>query len=217
VEVLVCSDGPDPAARGAVEAIQDPRVRYLELPERPAYPAQKLSFWQTTGLRPANFALDRARGAFIAPLDHDDAFTADHIARLLEAAREQRADLVHGQALCEQPSGPPTVVGSAPLARGQVAHGAVLYSARLAHLRYDPHCWVLNEPGDWNLWRRVRDTGVRTAFVPHVVVAHGRERTSIEADPGPRLPPRPTDAELLADVRATDASWLLDVECRPTC
>jgi hypothetical protein len=47
--------------------------------------------------------------------------------------------------------------------------------------------------------------------VPSVVVAHSRERTSIEADPGVRLPAAPTAAELIADVRATDARWLLDV------
>jgi hypothetical protein len=64
---------------------------------------------------------------------------------------------------------------------------------------------------------QLRDTGVRTAFVPHLVGAHGRERTSIETDPGPRLPPTPTDAELIADIQATDARWLPDVECRPTC
>jgi hypothetical protein len=211
VEVLVCSDGPDPAARGAVQAIGDPRVRYLELPARPAYPAHKLSFWQTTGLRPANHALDHARGAFIAPLDHDDAFTADHIERLLEAARRERADFTHGQALCERPGGPPVVVGSAPLARGQVAHGAVLYSSRLAHMRYDPHCWVLNAPGDWNMWSRVAAAGAGTAFVPSVVVAHSRELTSIGADHDVRLPAAPTADELIADVRATDACWLLDV------
>jgi hypothetical protein len=89
------------------------------------------------------------------------------------------------------------------------------------HLRYDPHCWVLNEPGDWNLWRRIAATGARTAYVPSVVVEHNRERTSIEANPGLVLPTRPTAAELLADVRATDARWLLDVapllSCLPTC
>jgi glycosyltransferase involved in cell wall biosynthesis len=211
VEVLVCSDGPDPAARGAVEAIADPRVRYLELPARPAYPAHKLSFWQTTGLRPANHALDRARGAFIAPLDHDDAFTADHVERLLDTARRERADLVHGQALCERPGGPPVVVGSGPFARGQIAHGAVLYSSRLAHLRYDPHCWVLNQPGDWNMWSRMAAAGAHTAYEPAVVVAHSRELTSIGADHDVRLPAAPTDGELIADVRATDARWLLDV------
>jgi hypothetical protein len=62
--------------------------------------------------------------------------------------------------------------------------------------------------------------GARTAYVPSVVVAHTRERTSIEADPGVRLPAAPTPAELIADVRATDARWLLDVAplhaCLPT-
>ncbi|MFP5361276.1 MAG: glycosyltransferase, partial [Thermoleophilia bacterium] len=94
VEVLVCSDGPDRAAREAVEALaaRDPRVRYLELPERPTHPANPWSFWQTTGLRAANRALDEARGRFIAPLDHDDEFTETHIADLLARARERRVD-----------------------------------------------------------------------------------------------------------------------------
>jgi hypothetical protein len=204
-----------------VQAIGDARLRYLELPQRPDYPLHKRSFWQTTGLRPANFALDQARGAFVAPLDDDDAFTADHIARMLDVARRERADLIHGQALCEQPAGPPVVLGSAPLAHGHVAHGAVLYSRRLAHMRYDPHCWLLDEPGDWNLWRRMSATGARVAFEPAVVVAHSRERTSIAAEPSHVLPAAPTPAELLADAQATDARWLLDVApipaCRPTC
>jgi hypothetical protein len=53
--------------------------------------------------------------------------------------------------------------------------------------------------------------GATTAFEPAVVVHHGRERTSIEANPGPRVPTRPTADELAADILATDARVLLDV------
>ena len=38
IELLVCSDGPQPHAREAVEQVDDPRVRYIEVPERPRYP-----------------------------------------------------------------------------------------------------------------------------------------------------------------------------------
>ena len=216
VEVLVCSDGPDPAARAAVEALaaRDPRVRYLELAARPTHPANPWSFWETTGLRASNRALAEARGRFIAPLDHDDEFTETHIADLLAHAREQRADLVHGQALCEQRKGPPRLVGSAPLARGQICHGAVLYSARLAHMRYDTACWLGGEPGDWNMWRRMRDLGAKVAYLDRVVLLHTVECTAIEDDVDDDAVFQGTreTADLAADIIGTDACWYLDVE-----
>jgi|GEM_PF-2407172 len=217
VEVLVCSDGPDPAARAAVErlAASDSRVRYLELPERPDHPTHPWSFWETTGLRAANRALDGARGRFIAPLDHDDEFTATHIADLLARARGERADLVHAQALCEQRTGPPQVVGREPLAHGHVCHGAVLYSDRLAHMRYDTACWLVEEPGDWNMWRRMQELGAQVAYLDRVVLLHTAERSSIEEQVDDQVMRSGIDrsaADLAPDVLGTDAAWYLDVE-----
>ncbi|MGI9098078.1 MAG: glycosyltransferase [Solirubrobacteraceae bacterium] len=207
VEVLVCSDAPDAAARAAVEAIGDDRVRYLELPELPSRPSHPRSFSETTGLDAANHALDHARGRFVAPLDQDDQFTATHIADLVACAREARADLVHAQALSEQRSGPPQLVGSRPLAEGHVCHGAVLYSDRLAHLRYDTACWLLEESGDWNLWRRMAALGARTAFLDRVVLLHDAGREEAGRAGAPRGP-----EELASDVLGTDAAWYLDIE-----
>jgi hypothetical protein len=217
VEVLVCSDGPDPVARAAVEALagHDARVRHLELPAPPRRPSHPRSRWETTGLHVANRALDGARGRFVAPLGHDDEFTSTHIADLLARAREERADLVHAQALCEQRSGPPQLVGRERLALGHVCHGAVLYSDRLSHMRYDTACWLLEEPGDWNLWRRMQELGARVAFLDRVVLLHTAERTSIEERAGDgttRFAVARTAADLASDVLGTDAAWYLDVE-----
>ena len=217
VEVLVCSDGPDPAARAAVEALaaRDPRVRHLELLARPHRPSHPRSFWETTGLHAVNRALDGARGRFIAPLDHDDQFTSTHVADLLARARQERADLVHGQALCEQRSGPPQLVGRERLTRGHVCSGAVLYSDRLAHMRYDTACWLLEQPGDWNMWRRMQEHGARVAFLDRVVLLHSAERTSIAEAAGDgttRFGAPRAAADLASDVLGTDASWYLEVE-----
>jgi len=217
VEVLICSDGPDPAARAAVAALsaRDPRVRYIELEERPTYPSLPWSFWETAGTFAANGALDACRGRFIAPLDHDDEFTATHIAELVSCARAQGADLVHAQALCQQRSGPPTVVGREPLAHGHVCHGAVLYSARLAHMRYDKSSWLLEEPGDWNMWRRIQDLGAHVAHLDRVVLVHTAERSSIEDrvdERTLRFGMSRTSADLAPDVIATSAAWYLDVD-----
>ena len=219
VEVVVVSDGPDPAARAALATVRDPRVRYLEVPERPAYATNPQSFWMTAGTSAVNLGVESARGAFIAPLDHDDAFTDTHVVDLLAALRDADADFAFGQAACELRWGGWTVIGAAPLACGRITHGSVMYSSRLAHMRYDPLAWLLDEPGDWNMWRRMRDIGARICHLPRVVQVHFREKTAIEDDPaadeatllGPVTVP---DEALAADLRHVGAAWLAEVPRR---
>jgi glycosyltransferase involved in cell wall biosynthesis len=208
IELLVCSDGPQPEARSAVQAVDDPRVRYIELIERPKYPSRPESFWQTAGTFAINRLLDEARGQFIAPLDHDDAFTFDHIPVLLRALAQEGADFTYGQAMSEFQQGAWGMLGMHPLVQGGVVHAAVMYSRRLAHMRYDPHAWLLDEPGDWNLWRRVRDAGAVVCHVPACVAVHFKERSSI----GHRIHNPMAEAEVTAgDILATSAQELLDV------
>jgi hypothetical protein len=95
----------------------------------------------------------------------------------------------------------------------------VLHSRRLAHLRFDPHCWLLGEPGDWNLWRRIAEAGAVVAHVPRVVLIHFKEKTSIEAreEVGARELAGPVQADahaLAADVLGTGARWLLEAPRR---
>jgi hypothetical protein len=219
VEVVVSSDGPDDEARARVEAIGDPRVRFIALTERPGYPDHPYSFWLTAGTPAANAARAECRGAYLAPLDHDDAFTTDHIARLLDALRRSNADMAYGQALCEHPDGHWFFVGSEPLAMGRITHGAVLHTQRLAHMRFDPHAWLLGEPGDWNLWRRISEAGAAIVHLPETVLAHFAEKSSVRDDP--RIERRHLvgaadvdTAALAADVTGTEARWLLSVVLR---
>jgi hypothetical protein len=211
VEVVVCSDGPDPACRAAVEAVGDRRVRYVELAERPRSAQHPRSFWETAGIRAVNAALDHARGAWIALLDHDDAFTHDHIAALLGGALQGRRDMVYGQALLDVPGGAPVVIGSPQLHYGGICHASAVYSPRLRHLRYDEHAWLIGEPGDWNLWRRMAELGAPIGHVPRVILSRQREGTSLEAKSAERGWRDRDAAALAADVLGTGAAWLLDV------
>lgn len=210
VELLVCSDGPDPETAAAVASIKDPRLRYLEMPERPVYPEQRWSLWEIAGSYAANRMVAESRGSFVAPLCHDDAFTHDHIPALLAGMAETGGDFAYGQALMEHPAGPWYSVGSAPLAHGQVTHGACLYSGRLRHVPLDPECWILREPGDWNMIRRVTTLGAKACFVPRVVLTHFAERSIVDYED--------TDVRdvegFVADIERTGLSWLLDVPVR---
>ena len=86
-------------------------------------------------------------------------------------------------------------------------------------MRLDPDAWVLDEPGDWNMWRRTAATGAQILHVPTPVVVHFKERTMIETDP--RLQEHQlTDAvaiaarEQAADLRSTRAHALLEIPGR---
>ncbi len=211
LEVLVCSDGPDPVCRAAVEELarRDPRVRFLELPERPVYPAAKANLHRIGGAAAANALIEAARGDFHCPLDHDDAFTLDHVATLLQAVERSGCDFVYGQAMCEIGDGTWGVNGFSPLRKGDISHGTVMYSSRLGHMHYDADAWLLGEPGDWNLWRRMQAAGARSGLVPAAVLVHFAERTSIDCVD--EAPPEPDGATALADLRATPGAWLLTV------
>jgi hypothetical protein len=211
IELLICSDGPQPHARDAVARFEDSRVRYLELPERPRYPSRPEAFWQTAGTFATNELLDAAKGEYIAPLDHDDAFTIDHIPRLLAAMVDGGGDFAYGQAMREEMSGGWRILGHSPLTYGFIVHATVMYSRRLGHLRYDPHAWLLDEPGDWNMWRRMRNAGAAIRHVPAPVAVHWRERSSIggrNRDPEVRI------ADTANDVLQTSAAALMQISSR---
>lgn len=213
VEVIVVSDGPDDAARRAVEGFADPRVRYLEVPARPVYPTHSFHFWMVAGTDAANLALSQCRGEWVAPLDHDDSFTDDHIARLLAAARAADADMVYGQGICESRSSAWRVIGSTPLQCGAITHGSVLFRGPLAGVRFDPSAWLVGEPGDWNKWQRMARAGARIGFLERVVLVHYMERTAIEgrADIAGRDlegDAATADTDVAEDVRSTEAAWL---------
>lgn len=211
-EIVVVGDHATPETAAAIAAVGDPRVRYVNLPERPRYAAFPKAFWLTAGTYAANAALDLCRGAWIAPLDDDDEFSDDHLAVLLAHARAHRLEMVYGTMAAERPDGSWGEVGRAPLAFGQVCHAAVLYSARLNFLRYDLFAWIYDEPGDWNLWRRMRASGARIGFLARCVGRHYTEHTAIAPAERARVYARLASAEeVLRDVIDTGGESLLSL------
>ncbi len=72
-EVVVSDEGVDPDCQTAVNAIDDPRLRYFRNPER-------------LGMnRNWNTALERSRGALVIKLDADDVMTPGTLRRLVDA------------------------------------------------------------------------------------------------------------------------------------
>ena len=82
-EVIVAGDGCTDDTEEVVRSFQDPRITFFNLP-------------QSSGDQsaPNNAGLSRARGQYVAFLNHDDFWTKDHLERGLEAIRPGGIDLV---------------------------------------------------------------------------------------------------------------------------
>ena len=74
-----------------------------------------------------------------------------------------------------------------------MSHGSVMYSLGLRHIVPNVRSWRLGEPGDWNLWRRMRDIGVHMGFVDHLTYTHYLEAIR-RPTPEPAHPPLVTAA-----------------------
>jgi hypothetical protein len=170
LEVEIVCDGEVPEIARRAAELDDPRVRFVSLPLRGVYPSDPVARWQVAGWLPASEGAQLARGSWIAPLDDDDEFLPDHIEKLLAVAREGQFEVVYGRMAVVPPGDAPNFeVGVYPPVHGEFGWQSALYMAALKWFDYEPGCWAINEPADWNLCRRMMAAGIRIGFTPDVV------------------------------------------------
>jgi hypothetical protein len=170
-EIVVVNDGPSDEARHAVEGLKDARVRYSELAVHSEYPADSYARWMVAGSPAMNRGADLSTGTWVAPLDQDDSFTPDHIEKLLAAARANESELAYGAVtLRNEVTGDQANIWSSPPTHGHFTFQGAIHLRSLSDIfRYDESSWVVGEPGDWNLMRRMLAAGVTTTAIPDVV------------------------------------------------
>lgn len=170
-EVVVVNDGPNDRTRRAIDGLGDPRIRFHELEARGTYPEDSRSRWMVAGTPAANRAARLSIGSWIAPLDDDDEFTPDHIEKLLTLARSKQAELAYG-ALVQKNlvTGDEVRIWSEPPMISQFSFQGALYLRQLVDVfEYSIDAWLVDEPGDWNLIRRMTEAGVSMAATPDIV------------------------------------------------
>lgn len=181
LEIVVVGDGVDPEGDPRVRALADERVRFGRVTQNVTEPGGGRR-WLSGGTVPRNEAARLARGAWLTELDDDDALAPDAVARLLEVAREQRAEVAYGRLREHLADGrellhggfPPETIGDwtggdLPRWRGRatsaaLVHAAVARSFPRVHVAHD-----LGVPGDLLMVERMVRAGVRFAFLDAVV------------------------------------------------
>ena len=170
LEIIVVGDGCTDDTGDRVSRIGDPRVQFVNLPYRYPYPEDANARWLVAGSPAMNFGAQMAKGAWIAPLDDDDEFISGHVGKLLETARQGNFEMAYGNILRKAPDPSDDVVlRSNPPRLGHFGFQGAIYMSCLRFMQYDPRCWMLNEPGDWNLCRRMIAAGVRIGWLDEVV------------------------------------------------
>ena len=170
LEVVIVGDGCDDDTGEGLAVLGDPRVRYFNLTYHGPYPEDPMRRWMVAGGTAMNLAAELATGAWIAPLDDDDEYVPTHIERLVETAQAGRFELVYGRVRAvHEELDAPLEIGSYPPVLGQISFNAAMYVRALRFYEYDPKSWVLGEPADWTMCRRMIETGVRIGFADEVL------------------------------------------------
>jgi hypothetical protein len=170
IELVIVGDGCDDDTAERTQRLGDSRVTFVNLPHRGVYPSDPRRRWMVAGARAMNLGAELVRGSWIAPLDDDDEFTPDHVEVLLRSALAGRFEMVYG-VLHAVPKAPaqPYLLGSYPPKLGQFGFQAALYLSQFRFFEYETSSWVLDEPADWNLCRRMLQAGVRIGYVDRPV------------------------------------------------
>lgn len=173
-EAIVVGDHCTDDTEERVNAIGDRRIRFHNLPVRENDPDDPFERWAVKGSVPRSTGIEMARGRWIAPLSHDDAWDPDHLATLLAAARESREEVLYSRqrlVAADRPGAPPLrTVGAYPPRLGEFGWQSAMFHADLRFLRYDRACALASEPNDWNLARRAWEAGVRFHMVERETV-----------------------------------------------
>jgi hypothetical protein len=169
-EVIVVGDGCTNDTAERIEAFGDPRVRFVNLPYRYPYPEDREHRWYVAGAPGVNAGTERANGTWLAMLGDDDEFEPHHLECLLETARTTRSEMVYGNILKRQPPPLEDVIHARyPPEYGHFQFQAAIFMSALRRFEFSTKSWLIDEPSDWNLCRRMLEAGVRIGYVNRVV------------------------------------------------
>ncbi|HEY8886547.1 MAG TPA: glycosyltransferase family A protein [Candidatus Microsaccharimonas sp.] len=169
-EIIVVGDGCTDDTEKKIADLDDRRIKFINLPNRSLYPEDKWKRWLVAGSPGMNMGADLARGKWIAPLDDDDVFSEDHLEVLLKLALENKSELVYGALEQVNAVDNSTArIWSNPPIYSQFSFQGAMYLRLLNFFQYDQESWLVEEPGDWNLCRRMLLSGVYYSATEQVV------------------------------------------------
>jgi hypothetical protein len=167
---VIVGDGCEDDTAERIAGLGDTRIRFYNRACNGPYPENPVKRWLVAGVYAFNEAAGRALGRWIAPIDQDDEWDADHLSVLVSTAQQTKAELVYGRMrVMIDSGGDETWFGAWPPQHGEFGFQAAIYHAHLKEFGYDVAAALAGEPADWNLARRMWEAGVRFHFLDRSV------------------------------------------------
>lgn len=175
LEIIVIGDCCTDNTEEVVTSINDRRILFENLSERGNYPSEPHLRWLVAGSVPSNRALELASGDFITHLDDDDEYMPERIESLVNFAQRKRADFIFHPFLWEKESDQWLINEIKELRLGSITTSSIFYHKWFRKIHWDPNCYLLGEPGDWNRVQRIKSLGIRAKRYPFVLTKHYQE------------------------------------------
>jgi hypothetical protein len=176
IEIVVVGDCAPESTGQQLADLDDPRISYQNLSYRGPYPKDPRDLWHVAGIPARNLGVRVARGAWIAPLDDDDAFHAQHIESLLTLAKRDRREVTYGLLRCLMNDGSEFPLGTYPPEIGQFGWQSAIFHAGLRIFEMELADALFFSPADWSLCRRMLRAGVRFGMLNETVTDHYESR-----------------------------------------
>lgn len=155
LELIVVGDHCTDDTEEAVARIDDPRIKFVNLPEKSIYPEDPRRRWMVAGTPPTNKAFSMAQGDYITQLDDDDEYLPERLEKLVTFAGENECDFVWHPYWVEDESGE-RLVKAKSFSYGQVTNASAFYRSWFKKIEADINSHRLMEPGDWNRFRKIK-------------------------------------------------------------
>jgi len=182
-ELIVVGDCCTDETEELVAKINDPRLKFVNLPKRGSYPTDPLRRWLVAGTQAINHAMSLARGDYVTHLDDDDEHLPERLEKLVTFAVANKYDLVWHPFWMETANNEWELLDAPAFAFSQVTTGSVFYRSWFTRIQWDIEAHRLLEPGDWNRYRRIKYLGPISQRYPEPLLKHYRQGTQMQQPP----------------------------------
>jgi len=169
-EIIIIGDECTDDTEQRIKKLRDDRITFINLPNRGPYPDDSSKRWMVAGSPGVDLAAVIAKGVWIARLDDDDSWSTDHLEKLLKLALKTKSEFVYGALERRNVlTNKSHLIYEPKPAFGQISFQGVLYLRILNFFRYDQQSYLVEEPTDWNLIRKMVASGIRYTSTKDVV------------------------------------------------
>jgi glycosyltransferase involved in cell wall biosynthesis len=182
LELIVVGDGCSDETEELVRGIGDPRLRFHDLgsSHRVSYPDDPLRRWMVAGTAALNEALSLARGEYVTHLDDDDEYLPERLERLVDFARTHDGDFLwHPFWYKRQNDAEWFLSESKIFARTFLTTSSVFYRSWFTRIPWDLNAHLLQEPGDWNRFRKIKFLNPVALRYPEPLLRHYPEQAQL--------------------------------------